>query len=497
MSGVLHELSAVEEFARLHDEGELPVAVRTYRSLVPASPPGPGQQYGFEVDLDACTGCKSCVAACHNLNGLDDDEAWRSVGLLRSRTPALSLQQTVTTACHHCVEPACLQGCPVDAYEKDPVTGIVAHLDDQCIGCGYCMWTCPYEVPQFSEKRGIVRKCDMCQDRLGAGEAPACVQSCPTSAIRIGIVDVTTARAEAATGGSLVPGAPLSARTVPTTVYLTTRPAVADLEAADRDTIRPSHAHPPLALMLVLTQVAVGAVLVDAVVGGGGAALGAVMGVVALAASIGHLGRPQYAFRAVLGFRHSWLSREVVAFGAFGPLAVAAGLDNVFAAAAAVAGVVGVACSVMIYAVCGRRWWSLPFTACRFGLTTATGGLAATLAVAAATGAAVGALATAVIVAAIAKLLSDAVVLVPRRAAHPELARTAVLLRGELARFTTARFLLGALGGVVAPALTSVVASGAVAVAVVGFALLVAGELVERSLFFTAEAGPRMPGPRP
>ena len=73
-------------------------------------------------------------------------------------------QQTVTTACHHCVEPACLEGCPVLAYEKDAETGIVRHLDDQCIGCQYCVLKCPYDVPKYSAKRGIVRKCDMCYD---------------------------------------------------------------------------------------------------------------------------------------------------------------------------------------------------------------------------------------------------------------------------------------------------------------------------------------------
>ena len=53
-----------------------------YRSLLPATPPGPGQQYAFEVDLDRCSGCKACVVACHTLNGLDENETWRDVGLL-------------------------------------------------------------------------------------------------------------------------------------------------------------------------------------------------------------------------------------------------------------------------------------------------------------------------------------------------------------------------------------------------------------------------------
>ncbi|MBW3547816.1 MAG: hypothetical protein KY452_06750, partial [Actinobacteria bacterium] len=82
-----------------------------------------------------------------------------------------------------CAEPGCLDGCPVDAYEKDPVTGVVRHLDDQCIGCSYCTLTCPYEVPQYDAGRGIVRKCDMCHDRLAEGEAPPCVRACPTEAI--------------------------------------------------------------------------------------------------------------------------------------------------------------------------------------------------------------------------------------------------------------------------------------------------------------------------
>ena len=168
-------LTAAQRFSRLHEHHDFPAQAKFYRDLIPLARPSAGQQYAFEVDLDKCSGCKACVTACHALNGLDDDESWRNVGLLHSDDWRAPFQMTVTTACHHCVDPGCLTGCPVLAYDKDAVTGIVRHLDDQCIGCQYCVMKCPYEVPQYSAKRGIVRKCDMCSDRLQNGEAPACV----------------------------------------------------------------------------------------------------------------------------------------------------------------------------------------------------------------------------------------------------------------------------------------------------------------------------------
>ena len=177
-------LTAVECFSLQHESDELTLPAHRYRDLLPAAPPAPGEQYAFEVELDKCSGCKACVTACHSLNGLDDNETWREVGLLIPKpqrrgwdgrlgaTSAAGLRlndqsgtrgtrpsmQHVTTACHHCVDPACLNGCPVLAYEKDSVTGIVRHLDDQCIGCQYCVLKCPYDVPKFSPSRGIVRK---------------------------------------------------------------------------------------------------------------------------------------------------------------------------------------------------------------------------------------------------------------------------------------------------------------------------------------------------
>lgn len=366
------DLSAVERFSQRHDAHVGPVQERYYRDLMPAAPPAEGQQYAFAVDLDTCTGCKACVVACHSLNGLDDGEAFRRVSRISGTRNDKPFQQTVTAACHHCVDPACMNGCPVDAYEKDPVTGIVKHLDDQCIGCSYCTLTCPYEVPAMNKRLGIVRKCDMCSDRLAEGEAPACVQSCPNEAISITIVDVKAIIAATQGDATLVPGAPPSRITSPTTTYRTAKgEAVAPRTHDGR-----AHSHPPLAIMLVLTQLAVGAFVLQLARGGSSpvdATVSLAVASLALGASVLHLGRPLYAYRAVIGLRHSWLSREIVAFGGFMGLAVPyagtvwAGMPvTPLGVAAAAVGVFGVVCSILIYASTRRAGWTYPRVTLRF-----------------------------------------------------------------------------------------------------------------------------------
>jgi Fe-S-cluster-containing dehydrogenase component len=221
------QVTPVERFARWHEAepsktppafAPTPDHARHYRELIPVGLPKAGEQFAFEVDLDACSGCKACVTACHNLNDLEPSETWRAVGLLHGGSAQLPALQHVNTACHHCVDPACLKGCPVDAYDKDPTTGIVRHLDDQCIGCQYCTFMCPYDVPKYSKRLGIVRKCDMCRTRLAVDEAPACVQSCPNSAIRIAIVNRQEA-IDSAEANAFLPGAPEPGCTLPTTIY--------------------------------------------------------------------------------------------------------------------------------------------------------------------------------------------------------------------------------------------------------------------------------------
>jgi formate dehydrogenase iron-sulfur subunit len=539
------QLTVVERFALRHDEGE--ITERTHQELIPLTKPRPGEQYGFHVDLDRCTGCKACVTACHSLNGLDEGETWRFVGMLHGGTVEAPVQKTVTTACHHCADPACLNGCPVSAYEKDPVTGIVKHLDDQCIGCQYCTLTCPYEVPQYNQKLGIVRKCDMCSDRLSAGEAPACVQACPNEAISIRVV-TKESMLENAQSDAFLPGAPSPGITAPSTTFKTTRAFPSNTLPADFYSVHAAHKHEPLVVMLVLTQLSVGAFCLDRVVGSlvsGAAAdllrpvhslMALSLGLLALGASVFHLGRPQYAWRAVLGLRTSWMSREILAFGGFAnaamayaavvwrepicallqcpelPEGLARSLERGLGVTTALLGVVSVFCSVMIYHVTLRRFWSFSRTGFKFLMTALVLGVATTLVTSA-----VGALVADDSVAA-AELLSTmrtlgkalgllvvvelayelSIFLHLSDKQQSDLKRSALLLRGELSGLLRLRVVAGVLGGLVVPLLSLVVFSSASWLLVMGLAvaliLLVAGEFAERATFFAASSPPRMPG---
>ena len=75
-------MTAVERFAQKHERSDFHAQAQYYEDLIPLSKPVQGQQYAFAVNLDRCTGCKACVSACHSLNGLEDEEIWRDVGLL-------------------------------------------------------------------------------------------------------------------------------------------------------------------------------------------------------------------------------------------------------------------------------------------------------------------------------------------------------------------------------------------------------------------------------
>lgn len=514
--GEQQTLAAVDRFAQAHVDAETPLLAEHYRELIPLDRgPGEGQQLAFRVDLDKCTGCKACVTACHNLNGLAEEEAWRDVGLMITGEGNEARPQTITTACHHCETPACMLGCPSQAYEKDAITGIVRHLDDQCIGCQYCLLTCPYDAPRFDASRGIVRKCDMCTSRLREGEAPACVQGCPTSAISIEIVETGAPRS--ALLPSLAADLPKTELTRPTTRYVSTR-AGGNAMAADAGRIRPSHGHPALGALLVLVQLSTGILLVDLLCGVvhpasarerlvlltlAGLAAGA-----GLLSSIAHLGRPSQMFRAVLGWRTSWMTREILALGVYATLlsgtigAAFLGVESTAPEwAALVAALAANVCSVQIYATTGRVWWTPRRTASAFAATTVVLGAAALVSVALLAGAsdafrvAVGSC-TALSVGTIMLRRWDRFLEQPSQ--DLALERSRLLLTGPLRRTHEARRaciaagLTFVLAGVITAAFGATVA--AAVISLLGFAGIFIGALVDRSLFFTAEAAPSMPG---
>ncbi len=504
-------LTAVERFAVSHERGDFSKEEKFYHRLLPATPPASGQQYAFEVDLDKCSGCKACVSACHSLNGLDDGETWRDVGLLFSEDWRRPFQQTITTACHHCVDPGCLNGCPVLAYDKDPLTGIVRHLDDQCIGCQYCVMKCPYDVPKYSARRGIVRKCDMCANRLAVGEAPACAQACPHEAIRITIVD----QAEITTNshpGTFLPDAPDPGYTLPTTRYKSKRPLPEDLLAGNHASIVPAASHLPLVFLLVLSQLAVGASVLAVFTPRPEwlAVTAAFTGPLAFGIGLSHLGQPLKAWRAFLGWRRSWFSREVIAFNGFLLLAaghvVAIWLDSTapvqtsLAIATAVVGLAAVACSAMVYVDTRREFWRASQSFGKFFGTTLLLGLAVAFALVtvqpSVSTRSIAPLAISLFIVTLVKLgfenrifrhWTDATALTP-------LNKTALLLDGELGRPARARVGCGIIGGLILPALILVNGTVNAWPAVAAFILCLSGELLERYLFFTAVAPVKMPG---
>jgi Fe-S-cluster-containing dehydrogenase component/DMSO reductase anchor subunit len=523
LSELLHDQqrlqTPVARFSEAHDHGASPALEPIYRDLIPLSKPGPGEQYAFEVDLDSCSGCKACVAGCHSLNGLDEEETWRDVGLLVGGTRSHPFQQTITSACHHCADPACLNGCPVLAYEKDPLTGIVRHLDDQCIGCQYCVLKCPYDVPKYNERLGIVRKCDMCHSRLAVGEAPACVQACPTSAIKIVTVTTHVGTNIRVDTSKFLPGAPSPDYTQPTTRYVSKKPLPVEAIAADAATLRPQHPHWPLVFMLTFMPMAVGCFSLSSFFPASSALLvftGWLAGAAGLFASVFHLGKPLRAWRVFLGLRKSWLSREAVIFGAwFGLATTTAALhlapflpadiipsfatptysllanhSSLLTLATAVIGVAGVFCSSMIYIDTHRHLWRAAQTFPRFFGTGIVLGFA-TLVAASPTIPYILALLAAILL----KLSVEARVLRPldEEDDTPTAARkTAQMLAGPLHVVHGLRIVSALLAAPLALLFHYKQSPNLFFWGILS--LLLASELAERYLYFRAVVAPKMPG---
>lgn len=157
------------------------------------------------VDTSTCIGCKACEVACQEWNDLPPETTvqmgtyqtlpdmtsnfWNLIRFNEHETNDSFHWLMRKDQCMHCSEPGCLIACPAPGAIVQYSNGIVDFQQDQCIGCGYCMTGCPFNVPKFAPKTRRVYKCTMCVDRTSVGLQPACVKACPTSCLQFGTKD--------------------------------------------------------------------------------------------------------------------------------------------------------------------------------------------------------------------------------------------------------------------------------------------------------------------
>ncbi len=145
-------------------------------------------RYGFLIDASHCIDCRSCMVACNVQNDvpMDSERIWIKDTGITGTFPDLQ-RTTAPYHCMHCFDPSCVSACTVGALKRND-EGVVTYNNDICIGCRYCMYACPFQVPnyQWDQRFPLIVKCDMCFSRLGEGQQPACAATCPTGAIKFG-----------------------------------------------------------------------------------------------------------------------------------------------------------------------------------------------------------------------------------------------------------------------------------------------------------------------
>jgi len=169
--------------------------------------PSPGvretQKVAKLIDISKCIGCKACQVACMEWNDLRDeigtnhgiydnpidltDKSWTVMRFSEVELEKGKLEWLIRKdGCMHCADPGCLKACPAPGAIVQYSNGIVDFHEENCIGCGYCITGCPFNIPRISKKDSKAYKCTLCSDRVSVGLEPACVKTCPTGALVFG-----------------------------------------------------------------------------------------------------------------------------------------------------------------------------------------------------------------------------------------------------------------------------------------------------------------------
>jgi formate dehydrogenase iron-sulfur subunit len=155
------------------------------------------------IDVSKCIGCKACQVACMEWNDLRDEvgtcggsydnprdltaQSWTVMKFAEYENPKGDLEWLIRKdGCMHCADPGCLKACPAPGAIVQYANGIVDFHEEHCIGCGYCIAGCPFDVPRISQKDHKAYKCTLCSDRVAVGLEPACIKTCPTGALSFG-----------------------------------------------------------------------------------------------------------------------------------------------------------------------------------------------------------------------------------------------------------------------------------------------------------------------
>lgn len=165
------------------------------------------------IDTTQCIGCKACEVACQQWNeqeytlGVFDGSYqtmpdlaynfWNLIKFNETERNGATSWLMAKYQCMHCADAGCLRACPAPGAIVQLANGIVDFHQDNCIGCGYCITGCPFDVPRLSPKTKKVYKCSLCSDRVAVGLEPACIKTCPTSCLTFGSRDDLLGKAEA------------------------------------------------------------------------------------------------------------------------------------------------------------------------------------------------------------------------------------------------------------------------------------------------------------